>query len=107
MTEQESLARFGVSPSSEHISAIREILRDAVERERSSQGAGDTELMKLCCVQLFCAGQLDDILEIWRAKRSSMDADGSIDIQLLCGAGLSRTKEHLAQLHTEDAANAL
>ncbi|MFJ7048809.1 hypothetical protein ACIQVC_36210 [Streptomyces sp. NPDC101112] len=39
--------------------------------------------MKPCCVQLFNAGSLDDVLLIWKAKSASMDADGSIDIQLL------------------------
>lgn len=107
MTEDELLKRFGVSPKGEDVPVITEILRDAAALERSRQGAGDTELMRLCCVQLFCARQLDSVLEIWGAKTSSMDADASIDIQLLCGAGLSRTKEYLAGLHSEEAAAAL
>jgi hypothetical protein len=46
--------------------------------------------MKLCCVQLFNAGDLDDVLRVWAAKRASFDVGCSIDVQLLCGgcAGL-------------------
>lgn len=107
MTEDELLARFGVSPRKDYAPMIREILRNASALERSRQGEGDTEVMKLCCVQLFCLGQLDDVLEIWRAKTSSMDADASIDVQLLCGAGLSGTKQYLVTLHTEEGVTAL
>jgi len=56
-------------------------------KERRAQGDGDTELMKLCCVQLFNAGAVGDALAIWRAKTASWDAHCSIDVQLLCGAG--------------------
>jgi hypothetical protein len=46
--------------------------------------------MKLCCVQLFNAGFLTDVLLVWQPKESSWDAHCSIDVHLLCGAGLSR-----------------
>jgi hypothetical protein len=107
MTESELLERFGVSPPQQALPTIREILRAAVAQERSRQGAGDTELMKLCCVQLFCSGEPADIVEVWRAKTSSMDADASIDIQLLCGAGLAETRAYLASMRSEEAAAAL
>ena len=63
--------------------------------------------MTLCCVQLFCAGQVSDSLEVWRAKTASWDANISIDIQLLCGAGLGPTKQYLAAVKTDEAAAAL
>jgi hypothetical protein len=47
--------------------------------------------MKLCCVQLFNAGFLADVILICQAKESSWDAHCSIEIQLLCGAGLQET----------------
>lgn len=90
------LKRYGVRPSLPELVPIRQILREAACLERTSQGAADTELMKLCCVQLFNAAQLNDVLEIWNAKTSSMDSDASIDIQLLCGAGIAATKDYLA-----------
>jgi hypothetical protein len=62
------------------------------EAERRSQGDGDTALTKLCCVQLFNAGVLDDVLLIWQAKEASWDAHNAIDVQLLRGAGLKETK---------------
>jgi hypothetical protein len=78
-----------------------------VARERRHQGDGDTELMKLCCVQLFNGGFLTDALLIWHAKESSWDAHCSIDVQLLCGAGLEETAAYLTADGTPAAAVAL
>jgi hypothetical protein len=83
------------------------MLRDQTEAERRSQGDGDTTLMKLCCVQLFNAGVLDDVPLIWQAKEASWDAHNSIDVQLLCGAGLKETKDYLVAEQSEDASAAL
>ncbi|MEV4370737.1 hypothetical protein AB0J71_26965 [Nonomuraea sp. NPDC049637] len=107
MDEGESLRRYGIRPSGDDLNEIRETLRTQAVLERSAQGEGDTELMKLCCVQLFNAGYLDDVLTIWDAKRSSWDAGASIDVQLLCGAGLEGTKAHLAAMNSPEALVAL
>ena len=95
MKEDESLRRYGLRPAERDLDQIREMLKTQAILERQSQGNGDTELMKLCCVQLFNAGVLHDALMIWQAKESSWDAHCSIDIQLLCGAGLAETKAYL------------
>jgi hypothetical protein len=105
--EEMSLRRYGLRPSEGELDEIRQLLRAQTLLEREAQGDGDTELMRLCCVQLFNAGGLDDILTIWEAKESSWDAHCSIECQLLCGAGLERTKEHLASLGSDNAAAAL
>lgn len=107
MNEDESLGRYGLRPASSDLDQIRELLGTQVARERQSQGNGDTDLMKLCCVQLFNAGLLNDVLVIWRAKESSWDAHCSIDVQLLCGAGLEATKEYLAAEGSHSASAAL
>ena len=80
MDEDESLHRYGLHPTGTDLDEVRDLLTAQTRLEKRAQGDGDTELMKLCCVQLFCAGVLDDVLLIWRAKTASMDADGSIDI---------------------------
>ncbi|WP_262282147.1 hypothetical protein [Micromonospora sp. MA102] len=100
----ENLRRYGLQPSSADLPHIRETLRAEADLEQQDQ---DTELMKLCCLQLFNAGQLSDVLVIWQAKESSWDAHCSIDVQLLCGAGLDATKAHLAADGSEEAAEAL
>jgi hypothetical protein len=100
----ESLRRYGLQPSAADLPHIREMLRAEADLEQDDQ---DTELMNLCCLQLFNAGQLSDVLVIWDAKESSWDAHCSIDVQLLCGAGLDATKAHLADDGSEDAAEAL
>ena len=107
MTEDEHLAAFGLRPSPEDLPAIRSVLDAETSRERTAQGSGDTELMKLCCVQLFNSGRPDDILLIWRAKDASFDAACSIDVQLLCGSGLQQTKTYLSEQATPDAQAAL
>jgi hypothetical protein len=95
VNEDESLRRYGLSPVAGDLDEVRGILAIQAARERRHQGDGDTELMKLCCVQLFNAGFLTDALLIWHAKESSWDAHCSIDVQLLCGAGLEETAAYL------------
>jgi hypothetical protein len=74
VNEDESLRRYGLSPVAGDLDEVRGILAIQAARERRHQGDGDTELMKLCCVQLFNAGFLTDALLIWHAKESSWDA---------------------------------
>ena len=107
MTEDEHLVAFGLRPRTEDLPAIRSLLATETARERASQGEGDTTLMKLCCVQLFNSGELADVLLIWRAKQASFDAANSIDIQLLCGSGLDKTKAYLSEQGSADAEAAL
>ncbi|GIH80038.1 hypothetical protein [Planobispora longispora] len=107
MDEEELLHRYGLHPDGRALDEIRELLTAQAAGERQEQGAGDTELMRLCCVQLFNVGALDDVLLVWQAKTASMDADCSIDIQLLCGAGLAETKTFLAGHPSEEAKAAL
>ncbi|GIH02266.1 hypothetical protein Rhe02_03330 [Rhizocola hellebori] len=104
MDIDESLRRYGLHPSSADLPRIRDILQAQADLGQDDQ---DRELMNLCCLQLFNAGQLSDVLVIWLAKESSWDAHCSIDVQLLCGAGLSATKAHLEAAGGEDAAEAL
>ena len=105
--EDESLQRYGLRPAGTDLDAIRQLLAEQTELEHHRQGDADTELMKLCCVQLFNAGVLADVLAIWQAKESSWDAHCSIDVQLLCGAGLRETKTYLQADGSTMAAAAL
>ena len=107
MTEDECLDRFGFPPAEQHLPAIREVLASQADRERVSQGDGDTEVMRLCCAMLFSAGEVADAELIWRAKTSSMDTDASIDIQLLCGAGVAATQAFFGATQTPEAEAAL
>ncbi|MFG2946902.1 hypothetical protein [Streptomyces adustus] len=107
MDEDESLDRYGLHPAGANLDEVRALLAAETRLERGAQGDGDTLLMKLCCVQLFNAANLDDVLLIWQAKSASMDAGCSIDIQLLCGSGLARTKTYLADLRLPEAEAAL
>jgi len=106
MTEDDALARFGLPGSVGELDEIRELLARETDKERGSQGDGDTLLMKLLCVYLFTAGTVADSLLVWRAKSASMDSDASIDIQLLCGRGLAETREYLRQQPGQVAAEA-
>jgi hypothetical protein len=67
----------------------------------------DTELMKLCCVQLFGLACEEDILLIWEAKESCFDAACSLDIEFLCGCGLENTIAFLEKQHSLIAKKAL
>jgi hypothetical protein len=107
MDEEECLRRYGLRPVGADLDEVRRLLGVQIRLEQRAQGEGDTELMKLCCVQLFNAGDPDDVLLIWRAKTAGMDADCSIDIQLLCGSGLAETKAYLSSQHLPEAEAAL
>lgn len=107
MNVDECLERFGLTPSVQALPSIRQLLDEQTKAEHGAQGEGDTELMKLLCVQLFSAASPEDVLRVWRAKTSSMDAACSIDVQLLCGAGLGPTKALLEAVGTPDAYAAL
>ena len=107
MTEDDALAMFGMPADIAVLPRIKVLLRALAEKERSAQGAGDTELMKLLCVHLFWHGNVEDSVLVWEAKSSSMDADGSIDIQLICGAGLDVTSGFLRRQGTREALDAL
>ena len=107
MDEDECLQRYGLRPAGGDLDQVWEILREKTALERQEQGDGDPALMRLCCVQLSNVGFLDDVLAIWHAKESSWDAHCSIDVQLLCGAGLEQTKRHLAADGSPSAREAL
>ncbi|MFJ9725409.1 hypothetical protein ACIRP3_21910 [Streptomyces sp. NPDC101209] len=103
MDEDESLLRYGLHPAGANLDEVRGLLLAQTQLEKRAQG----ELMKLCCVQLFNASVLEDVLLIWQAKTASMDADCAIDIQLLCGSGLARTKAYLSSRRIPQAEAAL
>ncbi len=96
VSETTWLATYGLRPAGRDLDKVRACLLSETEKEEQAQGRGDTERMRLCCVQLFLVGTLADVFLIWRAKRASMDAAVSIDVQLLCGRGLTETKRFLA-----------
>jgi hypothetical protein len=107
MDVKESWRRYGLRPVGADLDEIRALLREHTARERRAQGEGDTELMRLCCFQLFNSGDLDDVLLIWSAKQASFDAACSIDIEFLLGHGLDATKAHLSANRAPSATAAL
>lgn len=107
MDEVDCLRQFGLHPGAADLSKIRDALASETTKERQDEDDSDTALLKLLCVQLFNGGALDDVLRIWGAKCASFDAGCSIDVQLLCGAGLAQTKEFLASAGSAEARSAL
>jgi len=103
MTEDDLLERYGLRPAGTRLDEVRGILAAAMRTGPDP----DTDVMRLCCVQLFHHGSLDDVLLIWQAKESGWDAHCSIDVQLLCGAGLAATEAFLAAQPGDDARQAL
>lgn len=104
MDDDESLRRFGLHPVPADLPEIRAVLHAQAQLRQDEQ---DTELMRLSCLQLFNAGHLGDVLNIWHAKESSWDAHHALDVRFLCGAGLEATKNHLAAEDSPSAAEAL
>ena len=92
MTTDESLGRFGLVPEDASLDEVRALLEQEAEAERTGRPRVE-DLALLSCVQLFSRGKLEDVLRIWRAKRSGFDLGCYLDVQLLCGAGLEATKQ--------------
>ena len=104
MTSSEALQKFGLPASPHHRAEIRQLLAEEIEREE--RGESGDEMLRTLCVQLFSLGVAEDALLIWDAKRSSFDAGFGVDVQFLCGAGLSVTREFLARSGAPTAAAA-
>lgn len=105
MTEDDTLKKFGLKPPVEAAPEIRAMLLSELKKEESE--AGDQSLIKLFCIQLFSLGFVEDSLLIWTAKQTGFDLSISIDVQLLCGAGLDTTKRFLRTQGTEEAVKAM
>ena len=106
MDTNQSLQTFGIKPNACHLDEIRSILAEQASCAR--EGRERTEdLAVLAAVQLFASGDLADVESLWAAKQSSMDLGCMLDIQLLCGAGLSETLAFLERAPFPEAEEAL
>ena len=102
MDETEVTERFGLPPRASDLPVVREALAEMARLD-----AENTLPMKALCVVLFAAGNLEDSLLVWRAKKASFDAGCSIDVQLLCGAGFDATLRYLRGINSDEARAAL
>jgi hypothetical protein len=78
----------------------RALIRFLLEQEiacRQNDTETEIESIHYGSFLLFLLGQLEDVELLWQAKRASFDTWGTLDMQLLVGAGVSST---LASLHS-------
>jgi hypothetical protein len=99
MDENDLLARFGLVPVAADLPEIRRLIQSVTADDKRDSN----EPLKTLCIQLFSAGVPSDALLIYKAKMSSFDARCYIDIQLVCGAGLERTKAFLRESREPEA----
>jgi hypothetical protein len=108
MNSTDSLQQFGLVPRDEDLPRIRELLAREADLEREGRGNDrEEDLALLCCVQLFSRGRDEDVLRIWDAKSSGFDLYSYLDVHLLCGGGLSPTKDFLRKQPGKTAKDAL
>ncbi|WCN79517.1 hypothetical protein [Micromonospora sp. LH3U1] len=105
---EEHLAAYGLRVGADQVPTVREVLVRETQREADTYAGmgtvpGNTQLMRICAVQLWHAGTVEDALLVHRARGTSMDATGAVDAELMLGAGVVRTKEYLAALCTDEA----
>lgn len=105
MSSEELLENFGLPASLVHRDELRSLL--ACEIELEQRGKSGEEMLRTICLQLFSLAVVEDALLIWKAKQSSFDAACGIDIQFVCGAGLTATKHFLSHSEESSAAEAL
>lgn len=102
------LAAYGLRVAADQVPIVRDVLMRETRHEADTYAGkgsvpGNTQLMRICAVQLWHAGAVEDALVVHRARRTSMDATGAVDVELMLGAGVARTKEYLATLCTDEA----
>jgi hypothetical protein len=102
------LATHGLRIDTDKLPMVRDLLIRETRREADTYaGRGtvpaNTYLMRICAAQLWHAGAVEDALLVHRARRTSMDATGAVDGQLMLGAGVARTKEYCTALGTAEA----
>ncbi|MEV6812146.1 hypothetical protein [Micromonospora sp. NPDC051296] len=102
------LAAYGLRVAADQVPIVRDVLMRETRHEADTYAGkgtvpGNTQLMRICAVQLWHAGTVKDALLVHRARRTSMDATGAVDAELMLGAGVARTKEYLATLGTDEA----
>jgi hypothetical protein len=90
IAEDDVLRQFGLIPAPDALPVIRRHLSEEINKQRC-----DESLMLLYCVQLFAGRDPADAMLIWAAKHATYDMSVRVDVQLLCGAGLPETKQHL------------
>lgn len=105
---EDHLAAYGLRVRDDQVPIIRNILVRETRHEADTYVGlgtvpGNTQLMRICAIQLWHAGAVEDVLLVHRARGTSMDATGAVDVELMLGAGVATTKEYLAALGTEEA----
>ncbi len=106
MIAEDQLKLYTLTPRDRHLDLIRHVLTKEIELEKDG-GYREDDVALLSCVQLFSRGRLEDVLLIWEAKTSGFDPGSYLDIKLLCGARLERTKTYLATHPSDEARAAL
>ena len=105
MNDTEAIQKFGLPADQKHREEIRALLEEELRKEGSWEG--DHEPILCLVVQLFSIGHVEDCLLIWRIKSENFDLGCSVDVQLLCGAGIEQTKSYLAANGSQEALAAL
>jgi hypothetical protein len=102
------LATYGLRIDPDMLPMVRDTLIRETRHEADTYAGrgtvpGNTYLMRICAAQLWHAGAVEDALLVHRARRTSMDATGAVDGQLMLGAGVARTKDYCETLGTAEA----
>ena len=85
-------ATYGLRVATDRLPVVRAILIRETRHEADTYAGsgsvpGNTSLMRICAVQLWHGGDVEDALLVHRARRTSMDASGAVDGELMLGAG--------------------
>jgi hypothetical protein len=104
----EHLATYGLRVPPDVLPTIRAILIRETRHEADTYAGrggppGNTALMRVCAAQLWHGGAPEDALLVHRARRTSMDATGALDAELMLGAGPARTREYLTAAGATEA----
>ena len=104
---ERQLAAIDPDGTGEHHSLLRRILSVEAQYRRDGEPGDYFENFYWCAFLLYCVGDVDDALTLWRAKHTDFDSSLYFDWQYLLGAGVEPTLSHLRDTGHADIADLL
>jgi len=76
---------------------LRRLLQIEIDYRRDSENGDYFENLYWCAFLLWRIGDLNDVINLWRAKNVNLDTACGFDIQFLVGAGVDETIRYLRE----------
>jgi len=89
---EDIIRKYGLIPTVDKRREIKELL----EFEINNYIEGSSEYLRVLCGMLFCIGNIEDSVLIWKAKMINFDVGCMIDVDFIFGAGIKETLDYIS-----------